>query len=235
MKRHHPDPKSPSSPQRSRKSRWDVSDRNLSISTTDSISPLTLETSPWGSTTTEAEFPVFPESKITFHDRPSFHPQFIPLLLHLSARLRPLVNVVTGRTHPDFPQTMLAYNLLTMEQCDGLARHFHQVWPPVPASFHYPVYITPWIGTPEEETTDLPTRLRRLGRFFGLRGCESPIAEGFGDMDFDYESVDYENTECEEIPNMSTEEAELLRQMEVEWQQALQRAYAEEAHRWNLK
>jgi hypothetical protein len=34
---------------------------------------------------------------------------------------------------------------------------------------------------------------------------------------------------------MSESEAEVLRQMELEWQQALQRAYSEESHRWNLK
>jgi hypothetical protein len=132
---------------------------------------------------------------------------------------------------------MLAYNLLTLEQCDNLARHFHQVWPPVPASFNYPVYITPWIGTPEEETTDLPTRLRRLGRFFGLRGCESPTAEGPREetnMDSQNE-IENEIENESEVVNMPAEEAELLRQMELEWQQALQRAYAEEAHRWNLK
>ncbi|KAJ5555422.1 hypothetical protein N7535_007857 [Penicillium sp. DV-2018c] len=236
MNNHHPDQKNTSSPRRSRMSSWSTSERTLSISTTDSISPLTLENSPWSSTMASAETlnsPISYHPKLTLRDRPSFHPQFIPLLRHLSARLWPLVNCVTGRPHPDFPSTMLAYNLLTKEQCDNLARHFHQVWPPVQASFDYPVYITPWIGTPEEESTDLPTRLRRLGRFFGLRGCESPTTEWSSEgMDVDYEDdIEY----ASQMENMTPEEAEILRQMELEWQQALQRAYAEEAHRWNLK
>lgn len=129
---------------------------------------------------------------------------------------------------------MLAYNLLTSEQVDNLARHFHQVWPPVPASYNYPVYITPWIGTPEESTIDLPTRVRRLGRFFGLQGCESPTERYPTERNEDTMEVDSQGS-ANEGANMSEEEAEMLRQMELEWLQALQRAYAEESHRWNLK
>lgn len=131
---------------------------------------------------------------------------------------------------------MLAYNLLTLEKVDNLARHYHQIWPPEPASFNYPVYIKPWIGTPEEKTLELSTRVRRLGRFFGLSGCQSPTGEDEEEdaMDTDHGSNQNGNGETEET-NMSAEEAELLRQMESEWHQALQRAYAEESHRWNLK
>lgn len=129
---------------------------------------------------------------------------------------------------------MLAYNLLTSEQVDSLARHFHQVYPPVPATFNYPVCITPWIGTPEEETIDLPTRLKRLGRFFGLRGCEEQEQQRQQeDVDMDRDEGDGSGNGNDE--KMSEGEAEVLRQMELEWQQALQRAYAEESHRWNLK
>lgn len=128
---------------------------------------------------------------------------------------------------------MLAYNLLTSEQVDSLARHFDQVYPPVPATFNYPVCIQPWIGTEEEKNIDLPTRVRRLGRFFGLRGCEE---------DVDMEDVEQGNgndndndSDNGESMSVSESEAEVLRQMEWEWQQALQRAYSEESHRWNLK
>ena len=107
------------------------------------------------------------------------HPSFIPLIHHLQQRLKPLVSVTTDQTHPDFPQTLLAYNLLTMEQVDNLARHFHQVWPPLPHSGDYPVPIRPWLGTLGEKGVDLETKRRRFGRFIGLRGCESPVREGF--------------------------------------------------------
>ncbi|KAJ5780830.1 hypothetical protein N7457_005990 [Penicillium paradoxum] len=236
MEDHPFETKSPSSPRRSSISSWTISERSLSVSTTDCSSPMTLTCSPLDVTSTEdVEPPILPitYAALSLRDSPSFHPQFIPLLWHLSAQLWPLVNCETGQTHPDFPATMLAYNLLTSEQVDNLARHFHQVWPPVPASYNYPVRITPWIGTSEEHTIDLPTRVRRLGRFFGLQGCESPTEGNEEAMDVD--SGNQENEQGNEGANMSEEEAELLQQMELEWHQALQRASAEESHRWNLK
>ncbi|KAJ5372078.1 hypothetical protein N7517_004084 [Penicillium concentricum] len=217
------DPTTPNSPH---SVSW-FSERTLSISTstttlvdplsptsTSSITPLDLTDSP---------IPIEYRT-ITFRESPNFHPNFLPLLRHLAAQLWPLVNCETGLHHPDFPPNMLAYNLLTSEQVDNLARHFHQVYPPIPATFDYPIHITPWIGTPEEKTLDLPTRLKRLGRFFGLRGCEERE-----EVDMNEDHVDHENVD------MTESEAEVLRQMELEWQQALQRAYAEESHRWNLK
>ncbi|CAP86268.1 hypothetical protein E8E15_006429 [Penicillium rubens] len=222
------DPTTPSSPH---SISW-LSERTLSVSTNssttlaDTLSPISISSSITPITPLHTESPTFRES-------PNFHPQFLPLLRHLSSQLWPLVNSETGLEHPDFPPNMLAYNLLTSEQVDSLARHFDQVYPPVPATFNYPVCIQPWIGTEEEKTIDLPTRVRRLGRFFGLRGCEE---------DVDMEDVEQGNgndndndSDNGESMSVSESEAEVLRQMEWEWQQALQRAYSEESHRWNLK
>lgn len=76
--------------------------------------------------------------------------------------------------------------------------------------------------------------MKRLGRFFGLRGCEEPQPEPEQeDVDMDMDVDEGDGSKKEE--KMSESEAEVLRQMEFEWQQALQRAYAEESHRWNLK
>ncbi|KAJ5816948.1 hypothetical protein N7447_009181 [Penicillium robsamsonii] len=201
------------------------SERTLSVSTAvDPPSPSNCSVTPLD--LTDSPIPIEYRT-ITFRESPNFHPHFLPLLRHLAAQLWPLVNCETGLPHPDFPPNMLAYNLLTSAQVDNLARHFHQVYPPIPATFNYPICITPWIGTPEEKTLDLPTRLKRLGRFFGLRGCEEDV-----DMDADHvDHVDHEN----ENGNEMRESDEVLQQMELEWQQALQRAYAEESHRWNLK
>ncbi|CAG8908801.1 unnamed protein product [Penicillium egyptiacum] len=219
------DPTTPSSPH---SISW-LSERTLSVSTSsttlaDPLSPMSTSIiTPLDRTES------FPTESPTFHESPNFHPHFLPLLRHLSRRLWPLVNSETGLEHPDFPANMLAYNLLTSEQVDNLARHFHQVYPPVPATFNYPVHITPWIGTEEEKTIDLPTRVQRLGRFFGLKGCE--------EEDVDMEDVEQgdDGNANGNGENMGESEAEVLRQMELEWQQALQRAYAEESHRWNLK
>ncbi|KXG51343.1 uncharacterized protein PGRI_093550 [Penicillium griseofulvum] len=220
------DPTTPNSPD---SVGW-ISERTLSVSTTstttlaDPFSPMSISTP---QDFTRSPFPI-ESPNIPFHESPNFHPQFLPLLRHLSTELYPLVNCETGLHHPDFPPNMLAYNLLTSEQVDNLARHFHQVYPPVPATFNYPIHIKPWIGTEEEKTIDLPTRVKRLGRFFGLRGCE----EG-RDVDIEDDHADPENGNGN--GNEMSESDEVLQQMELEWQQALQRAYAEESHRWNLK
>lgn len=97
---------------------------------------------------------------------------FLGLVRHLNAPLAPLVSVTTGRLHPEFPQTMLAFNLLTSRQLDRLARHFHQTWPPTHASWQYPTLMSPWIGTPEERDTTLYTKRMRFGSFIGLRDCD---------------------------------------------------------------
>ncbi|OQE20845.1 hypothetical protein PENFLA_c015G09224 [Penicillium flavigenum] len=223
------DPTTPNSPH---SISW-LSERTLSVSTNssttlaDTLSPMSISSS---ITPLDTESP-FPIESPAFRESPNFHPHFLPLLRHLSSRLWPLVNSETGLEHPDFPPNMLAYNLLTSEQVDNLARHFDQVYPPVPATFNYPVYIQPWIGTEEEKTIDLPTRVRRLGRFFGLRGCEEDV-----DMeDVEQGNGDENGNGNDNGESMSESEAEVLRQMELEWQQALQRAYSEESHRWNLK
>ncbi|CRL28875.1 unnamed protein product [Penicillium camemberti] len=222
-----------------------ISERTLSVSTTSTTTTLADTPSPMDMSSpsitpiesTEDPIPI-EYRKVFFRESPNFHPHFLSLLHHLSSHLWPLVNCETGLHHPDFPPNMLAYNLLTSEQVDSLARHFHQVYPPVPATFNYPVCITPWIGTPEEKTLDLPTRLKRLGRFFGLRGCEEQEQEQ-EDVDMDRDEGDGSGNGNGNgngnDGNMSEGEAEVLRQMELEWQQALQRAYAEESHRWNSK
>ncbi|KAL1975194.1 hypothetical protein VTN31DRAFT_3586 [Thermomyces dupontii] len=140
------------------------------------------------------------------------HPAFFPTLQHLANPLVPLVSITTGLPHPDFPMSILAFHLLTHEQLDSMARHYHQVWPPVPETFGYPIRIPAWVGTPYEHTVDLETKRRRIGRFIGLRGCESPVKTGFGIEDGLQNNVD----------------VELEERMEREWQEALRRSQQEE-------
>ncbi|KXJ95559.1 hypothetical protein Micbo1qcDRAFT_171910 [Microdochium bolleyi] len=95
------------------------------------------------------------------------NPQFLAQLHHLSRKLAPLVHVCTGRVHPDFPRTMLAYRLLTGTQLDDLAQFYHQRelsrW-----SRLYPRPVC-WTGD-----LTIEGKRRKFGRFIGLRGCESP-------------------------------------------------------------
>jgi hypothetical protein len=123
---------------------------------------------------------------------------------------------------------MLAYNLLTHAQCDALAVHFDQVWPPNENSYNYPVPIRPWIGSEFEHLMDLDTKRRRIGQFIGLRGCESPVYEAWEDGDVDMEDGDRDGD-----GNMDLDET--LKQMQAEWDEALKRAWREEGHRWNMK
>lgn len=105
------------------------------------------------------------------------HPNLHDIIQHLRSPLSPLVSATSGLPHPDFPATILAYHLLTSNQLDDLAVHFHQVWPPLRVTGKYPHPIPAWLGAVGENETDLRTKRRRFGRFIGLRGCESPVGE----------------------------------------------------------
>ncbi|KAE8363495.1 hypothetical protein BDV27DRAFT_158737 [Aspergillus caelatus] len=136
---------------------------------------------------------VTPERRVTCLPRPAtcsavagptadekpkqHHPCFVPTLTHLRTPLYPLVSSTTALAHPEFPTTLLAYHLLTSRQLDELAIHYHQVWPPAPATSYYPVVIPPWVGTENEKDVDIETKRRRFGRFIGLQRCETPAEE----------------------------------------------------------
>ncbi|KAL6239347.1 hypothetical protein BDW75DRAFT_138390 [Aspergillus navahoensis] len=116
------------------------------------------------------------------------HPDFKDKIAHLARKLHPLVSSSTGRTHPYFPKSVLAFNLLTSAQLDALALHFHQVYPPKRESFRYPLPVKPWLttnGFVRDLGVETEVKRRRFGRFIGLKGCESPVKtrseEGSGD------------------------------------------------------
>lgn len=123
---------------------------------------------------------------------------------HLLRPLSPLLSIETGLPHPNFPQTMLHYHLLTSEQLDHLAHFYHQRTPGY-YSLNYPMpVVSRWwapgeeleegeidemedmrkiLGMAEEErgnrtTAGVEEKRRRFGRFLGLRNCESGAGEG---------------------------------------------------------
>ncbi|RDW81728.1 uncharacterized protein DSM5745_05285 [Aspergillus mulundensis] len=117
-------------------------------------------------------------SESTSESAPKIHPNFKDKIAHLARKLHPLVSYSTGRTHPYFPKSILAFNLLTSAQLDALALHFHQVYPPRRESFRYPLPVKPWLttnGFVRDLGVDTEVKRRRFGRFIGLRGCESPV------------------------------------------------------------
>lgn len=82
--------------------------------------------------------------------------------------LAPLVQLTTGQVHPSFPSTLLNFWLLTSDQLDELANFYHQR-EPCRWTLHYPCPIT-W-----QENLGLEDKRRKIGKFIGLRGCETPI------------------------------------------------------------
>ncbi|KAI9044557.1 uncharacterized protein KD926_000468 [Aspergillus affinis] len=162
------------------------------------------------------------------------NPVFYSVVNHLQTPLCPLVSSTTGLQHPGFPCTILAYHLLTSPQLDDLARHYHQVYPPVAATSYYPVTIPPWVGTSDESGVDLDTKRRRFGRFIGLHGCESPVEDSF-DEDYIYDDDEMDTSPDYIIPSgppppqppaqpaapPEETEAEMLARMDREWQECL--------------
>lgn len=153
------------------------------------------------------------------HPNRSIHPPTLQKTInHLLTPLNPLISVSTGQTHPSFPPNLLSYRLLTSSQLDDLARHYHQVYPPVQETAWYPVTIPPWIGVDGDgKGVDLATKRRRFGRFIGLRGCETPI-----------DDREREGGEClDGLGDLAPREEQLLVWIEREWQAALMKARAE--------
>lgn len=88
--------------------------------------------------------------------------------------LSPLVQLTTGAVHPDFPSNVLQFWLLTDAQLEALAAFYHQTVPagaraPSPWAAQYPCPVR-W-----RSDASLESKRRRMGRFIGLRGCETPV------------------------------------------------------------
>jgi hypothetical protein len=89
-------------------------------------------------------------------------------LSQMALPLAPLVRLTTGEIHPDFPRSLLNFWLLTSDQLDELAHFYHQRTPSV-WSAHYPCPVV-W-----GRDLTLEEKRRKIGRFVGLSGCESPV------------------------------------------------------------
>jgi len=94
-------------------------------------------------------------------------PAFREKLRQMCLTLAPLVNVTTGKAHPAFPATLLGFWLLTESQLESLASFYHQ---------RTPCHLTYYYPCPIKWRPDLPLeeKRRKIGKFIGLRGCDSP-------------------------------------------------------------
>ncbi|TLD22807.1 hypothetical protein PspLS_07582 [Pyricularia sp. CBS 133598] len=95
------------------------------------------------------------------------NPALAQKLAQMALPLAPLVQLTTGQIHPSFPATLLSFWLLTDEELESLASFYHQRTPSNLSRF-YPCPVS-W-------SSDLPLeeKRRKLGKFIGLRGCETP-------------------------------------------------------------
>jgi hypothetical protein len=105
-------------------------------------------------------------------------PAFRAKLAAMALPLAPLVQLTTGEVHPAFPPTLLNFWLLTEAELEGLAHFYHQRTPS-PWSRHYPCPIAWPPGLPLEE------KRRRIGKFIGLRGCDTPVLPCHGGVGVD--------------------------------------------------
>jgi hypothetical protein len=96
------------------------------------------------------------------------NPELQAKISQMALPLAPLVRYPTSEIHPFFPSTLLNFWLLTLEQLDELAHFYHQRTPSY-YSAQYPCPVTWGRGLTLEE------KRRKIGRFIGLRGCESPV------------------------------------------------------------
>ncbi|KHN94501.1 beta-xylosidase [Metarhizium album ARSEF 1941] len=95
------------------------------------------------------------------------NPDLAYKLHQMALPLSPLVQLTTGAIHPDFPQTVLQFWLLTDAQLESLAHFYHQKSPSLWTS-QYPCPVV-WLSD-----VSLEEKRRRMGKFIGLRGCDSP-------------------------------------------------------------
>ena len=96
------------------------------------------------------------------------NPAFEEKIKCMELRLAPLVRITNGEVHSAFPSTLLNFWLLTSNQLDELAHFYHQRTPSIYSS-QYPCPVV-W-----ERGLTLEDKRRKLGRFIGLKGCESPV------------------------------------------------------------
>lgn len=116
--------------------------------------------------------PNTPDTPTTFNitTTPNLPPAFTQKLTQLRLPLAPLVRLTTGTVHPRFPPTLLHFWLLTDAELDSLATFYHQRAPACAWTSRYPCPVA-WPRT----GLGIEDKRRKMGRFIGLRGCESPV------------------------------------------------------------
>ncbi|KAF1810648.1 hypothetical protein P152DRAFT_400664 [Eremomyces bilateralis CBS 781.70] len=113
------------------------------------------------------------------------NPEFQRKLAKLRLKIHPILSLHTGRSAPEFPATLLHFNLLTEAQLDELAHYYSQCCQDeTTASYGKSMdwdasYYDEYFGEGKcfRESRRVWVKRRRFGRFIGMRGCDTPVDE----------------------------------------------------------
>ncbi|KAI2785877.1 hypothetical protein POX_h09639 [Penicillium oxalicum] len=133
---------------------------------------LNLNLNPFSPSTNNLLLPPPPLNPPPYPSQSQFPPTLIQTLTVLSTPLTPLIHILTGHPHPEFPLTRLALSLLTSAQLDRLAEYYHQVYPAVPETHLYPCPMRAWLGAPDEEWVGIEEKRGRFAGFIGVFGVD---------------------------------------------------------------
>jgi hypothetical protein len=96
----------------------------------------------------------------------------------LKLELQPLFPLPQGSPHKAFPRSLLAFHLLTEAEMDAMAKYYHQA-DHSEYTYEYPECMNwdpQWLDSlPQEERCRI--KKRKIGKFIGLRGCDTPSHE----------------------------------------------------------
>lgn len=101
-------------------------------------------------------------------NRANKSPELQAKIAQMTLLLAPLVRLTSGDVHPAFPKMLVSYWLLTDSQLEELSHFYHQRTP-CELTRHYPCPMGWRQGLTLEE------KRRKMGKFIGLRGCETPM------------------------------------------------------------
>lgn len=117
----------------------------------------------------------------------------------LQLELAPLVPLPEGPPHPAFPKTLLAFHLLTEDELDSIAHHYHQSTPG-PWTQHYPALMN-W----DKEFLAKPRETASKGkkkREDGVGGATASAAEVDAALEADVSESEFLETLMETVADL---------------------------------
>ncbi|KAL1633156.1 hypothetical protein SLS56_003018 [Neofusicoccum ribis] len=107
-------------------------------------------------------------------------PAFADKVARMRLQLMPIYPLPAGPPHTKFPKTVLQFHLLTEEDLDSMAAYYSQSTPDEWTD-RYPCVIgwdADFFADPSlSDEQRFVIKRRKLGKFIGLRGCETPDSE----------------------------------------------------------